>query len=140
MTNRLFTVLGISLLATVFAIAQESRTIEVNVVYTGAGKVDASHKIYVALWNSANMDAAPPAEVQSLDSKTGIVTFKNVQVPAYVSTAYDPSGKWDAQSPPPSGSSVGMYSRKPPTPDPVDVAPGKTTRITVTFNDSTKVP
>jgi len=140
MTNRLFTLLGVSLLATVFAIAQESRTIEVNVVYTGAGKVDASHKIYVALWNSANMDAAPPAGVESLDSKTGIVTFKNVQVPAYVSTAYDPSGKWDAQSPPPSGSSVGMYSRKPPAPDPVDVAPGKTTRIKVTFNDSTKVP
>jgi hypothetical protein len=118
----------------------EPRTIEVNVLYTGAGQVDGSHKIYVALWNSANMDGAPPADIQSLDSKTGSVTFKNVRVPAYVSTAYDPSGKWDAQSPPPSGSSLGMYSSKPPTPDPIDVAPGKTTKIKLTFDDSNKMP
>lgn len=111
-----------------------------NVVYTGAGQVDASHKIYVALWNSADMTGAPPVDIQSLDSKTGSVTLKNVQVPAYVSTAYDPSGKWDAQSPPPSGSSLGMYSSKPPTPDPIDVVPGKTTKIKVTFDDSIKMP
>jgi hypothetical protein len=121
------------------AFAQGGRTIEVNIVYTGAGKVDANHKIYVALWNSPGMDGTP-ADIQSLDSKTGTVVFKNVQtVPAYVTTAYDPTGKWDAQSPPPSGSSLGMYSSKPPTPGPVDVATGKTAKIKLTFNDSQKV-
>ena len=138
--KRLYALLGASLLATVFAVAQSGRTIQVDVVYTGSGKVDASHKIYIALWNSANLDG-PPADIQTLQSKTGAVTFKNVQtVPAYVSAAYDPSGKWDAQSPPPSGSSLGLYGSKPPTPDPIDVAPGKTAKIKLTFDDSNKTP
>ena len=139
MTKSLCAVAGALLLATAFAVAQAGRTIQVDVVYTGAGKVDAGHKIYVALWDSANMEGGPPVDIQSLDSKTGTVIFKNVQtVPAYVTTAFDPSGKWDAQSPPPSGSSLGMYSSKPPTPDPIDVAPGKTIEIKVTFEDSNK--
>ena len=141
MTKRLYTLLGACLLATVFSFAQAGRTIQVDIVYTGSGKVDASHKIYVALWDSANFEGGPPADIQSLGSKTGTVTFKNVQTaPAYVSTAYDPSGHWDAQSSPPSGSSLGMYSSKPPTPDPIDVEPGKTAKIKLTFDDSNKVP
>jgi len=139
--KRFYALSGLLLLATAFAVAQAERTIQVDVVYTGAGKVDASHKIYVALWDSADMEGGPPAEVQSLDSKTGTVTFKNVKtVPAYVSTAYDPTGKWDAQSGPPSGSSLGMYASKPPTPDPIQVEPGKTARIKLTFNDQNKMP
>ena len=87
------------------------------------------------------MSGGPPAAVLSLDSKRGAVTFSEVQkVPAYVSCAFDPTGKWDAQSPPPSGSSLGMYSKNPPNPAPIDVAPGKTVKVSVTFNDSVKVP
>src|ERR1043166_407727 len=141
MTKHLCGLLGAILLATAFAVAQTGRTIQVDVVYTGSGRVDASHKIYVALWDTANLEGGPPADIQSIDSKTGTVTFKNVAtVPAYVSTAYDPTGKWDAQSPPPSGSSLGMYSSKPPTPSPIDVAPGKTAKIKLTFDDSKKTP
>ena len=141
MTRRFWILFGASLLTAAFALAQAGRTIEVNVVYTGAGKVDANHKIYVALWNSPDTQAGPPVDVQSVDSKTGTAVFKNVQtVPAYVSAAFDPTGKWDAQSPPPSGSSLGMHSSKPPKPDPIDVAPGKTTTIKLTFNDSQKTP
>jgi hypothetical protein len=141
MTRRLYRVLAGFLLATVFAVAEAGRTIQVDIAYTGSGTVDASHKIYVALWDSANFDGGPPAAIQSLDSKTGIVTFTNVEKsPAYVSTAYDPTGKWDAQSPPPSGSSLGMYGSKPPTPDPITVDPGKTTKVKLTFDDSNKVP
>ena len=140
MTRRLYAVLGI-LLATAIAVAQAGRTIQVEINYTGSGTVDGSHKIYVALWDSSDFNGGAPADVQSLDSKSGTVTFQNVKtVPAYVSTAYDPSGKWDAQSPPPSGSSLGMYSVKPPTPAPIQVEPGKTAKVKLIFDDSTKVP
>ena len=140
MTRRLYSVLGI-FLATALAVAQAGRTIQVNINYTGKGTVDSSHKIYVAVWDSADFDSGPPADVQSLDSKTGTVTFKNVQtVPAYVSTVYEPTGKWDAQSPPPSGSSLGMYSTKPPAPAPIQVEPGKIATVKVSFDDSVKVP
>src|SRR5690242_19160879 len=109
MTRRLYTVAALLVGLTPFTVAQSGRTIQVDVTYTGSGTVDAAHKIYVALWNSPELDSVP-VDVQPLASKTGTVTFKNVQtVPAYVSAAYDPTGKWDAQSPPPSGSSLGMY-------------------------------
>jgi hypothetical protein len=144
MRKRLCTTLGLFLLFLASALAQTSadkRTIQVDINYTGSGTVDASHKIYVALWESSDFTGGPPAAVESLDSKKGTVTFSSVQrVPAYVSTAYDPTGGWDAQSPPPSGSSLGMYSKKPPDPEGIDVAPGKTVKVSITFDDSVKVP
>jgi len=139
MTKRFYTLAGALLAATALLVAQSGRTIQVDVIYTGSGMVDADHKIYVALWRSPNMDGAP-ADVQPLASKIGMVTFKNVEAsPAYVTTAYDPKGRWDAQSPPPSGSSLGMYGT-PPNPDPITVEPGKTAKIKLTFADVNKVP
>jgi hypothetical protein len=143
MTKRLcFTVAGVALIvAGIAAQTNAGRTIRVTVTYTGSGTVDASHKIYVALWDSADLQGATPVAVQPLDSKKGTVTFSDVaKVPAYASVAYDPTGAWDAKSPPPSGSSLGMYSKTPPAPDPIDVAPGKTASVAITFNDSVKVP
>ena len=109
------TTLGLFFLLAASADAQTSadkRTIQVEINYTGSGTVNASHKIYIALWDSSDFSGGPPAAVESLDSKKGTVTFSNVQkVPAYVSAAYDPTGAWDAQSPPPSGSSLGMSTR-----------------------------
>jgi hypothetical protein len=119
----------------------DKRTIQLVINYTGSGTVDARHKIYVALWNSADLSGGPPVDLQSVESKKGIVTFSNVQtVPAFVSAAYDPTGAWDAQSPPPYGSSLGMYAKNPPKPEAIDVAPGKTVKVSITFNDSVKVP
>ena len=127
-----------------YAAAQTSadkRTIQVEINYTGSGTVNASHKIYIALWDSSDFSSGPPAAVESLDSKHGTVTFSSVQkVPAYVTAAYDPTGAWDAQSPPPSGSSLGMYTTNPPNPQPIDVAAGTTVNVSITFDDSAKVP
>jgi len=144
MNWRLWTTVGLLLVVTSGAGAQtsaERRAIQVEINYTGAGTVDARHKIYVALWESSDSSGGPPAAVLSLDSKKGAVTFSMVQkVPAFVSAAYDPTGAWDAQSPPPSGSSLGMHSKNPPNPEPIDVAPGQTAKVSITFDDSVKVP
>ena len=143
MTKRL------SLFVAVFAILVASagaqttatkRTIQVDVNYTGSGPVDAGHKIYVALWDSADLQGAEPVAVKSLDSKKGTVTFADVQkVPAYVSAAYDPTGVWTAQAAPPVGSSLGMYSKDGQKAEPIDVAAGKTVKVALTFDDSVKV-
>ena len=144
MSKRLWTTAGLFMLCAVCALAQASadkRTIQVDIDYTGSGIVNASHKVFVALWDSSDMSGGPPVAVLSLNSKKGTVTFSDVQrVPAFVSAAYDPTGNWDAQSPPPSGTSLGMYSKNPPNPQPIDVAPGKTVKVTITFDDSVKVP
>ena len=141
MTRQHWFFIALIIFGTACGWAQSGRTIQVDIAYQGSGSVDASHKIYVALWDSADFTAGPPVAVKSLDSKTGSVTFADVQtVPAYVTTAYDPSGSWDAQSPPPSGSSLGLYSVNPPKPEPIDVAPGKTAKVKLAFDDTNKVP
>ncbi|MDP8983110.1 MAG: hypothetical protein M3O35_21240 [Acidobacteriota bacterium] len=127
------------LLGTVIASAQ---SVQVQLHYTGSGTVDATHKIYVALWDSPGFTGdggGPPMDVKGTTSKDGVVTFTDIQKgTVYVSTAYDPSGTWDAQSGPPKGSSLGMYSKKPPTPEAINVAAGKTVKVTITFDDSAK--
>src|SRR5262245_59605969 len=56
MSKRVFTTLGLFVLLAACAVAQTSadkRTIQVDINYTGSGTVNASHKIYVALWDSS---------------------------------------------------------------------------------------
>ena len=127
------------------AVGQEGgavSTLEVHVKYSGTGTVDDQHKIYVALWDSpdfANKDMVPSA-VQATSSKDGTVTFDAVtKTPVYVSAAYDPSGQWDAQSAPPEASSLGLYSKAPGTPAPIDLKKGKKTAIDLAFDDSVKM-
>jgi hypothetical protein len=124
---------------------EKGGTIRVQINYTGTGTVDARHKIFVALWDSPDF-AQPnahvmPVAVKSTGSKNGIVTFTNVQKsPAYVSCAFDTTGKWDGQSgPPPTGASLGMYSNAPPAPEAIDVSGGKTAKAKITFDDKIKM-
>lgn len=150
MKMRVYVWFGVSVLGmalAVFAISQtapDSHSIPVQVNYTGAGTVNGTHKIIVALWDTPEFvtGAVRPVAIESTDSKTGTVTFARVsKLPAYVSVAYDPSGKWDGESgPPPSGSSVGMYSKTPPKPAPVDVSAGKSVIVKISFSDITKLP
>src|SRR6266699_741597 len=111
---RLSVLSGALLFSAAIAPAQQDLTLQVQLQYKGSGTVDATHKIFVALWDSADFGSAPPADVKSATSKNGVVTFSNVKkVPAYVSAAYDPSGRWDASGPPPTGASLGMYTKTP---------------------------
>jgi len=138
---RLTVLCGVLLLSAAIAPAQQDLTLQVQLHYTGSGTVDATHKIFVALWDSADFGSAPPTDVKSATSKNGVVTFSNVKkTPTYMSAAYDPTGHWDgASGPPPAGSSLGMYSKAPPKPDPIDIAPGKIAKVTITFDDAVKV-
>jgi hypothetical protein len=98
MLQRLYAASGISLVAAALTFAQAGRTVQVDVNYTGSGTVDASHRIYVARWDSADFSGGPAA-VKPVESKKGSVTFTDVQKsPVFVSAAYDPTGKWEAQS------------------------------------------
>ena len=123
--------------------ASAPANLQVHLNYTGSGTVDDKHKIYVALWDSADFMSgqAMPVEIQSSADKRGTVTFSKVQkVPAYVSAAYDPKGEWDGQSgPPPEGSSLGLYSKTPGKPEPIDIKPGTTATVDLSFDDRIKM-
>lgn len=123
----------------------ESSKLDVQVSYTGSGTVDESHKVYVVLWDTPEFtkgdSAGPPIGVKGVASKSDTVHFDDVsKSPVYVSMVYDPSGKWDAASPPPSGSSLGLYATEPGTPTPVKLDPGKITKVSASFDDSQKMP
>jgi hypothetical protein len=118
-------------------------TLKVKVLYTGSGKVDEEHKIFVFLFDSPTFAQNPamPFASQSATSKKETMTFPGVsKSPAYVAIVYDPTGAYEGMSPPPSGSSLGMYSKTPGQPAPVEVKEGKTTEVEVTFDDSQKMP
>ena len=120
-----------------------SYKLRVHAKYTGTGAVDEKHKVYVVLWDSPDFvkgGGVTPVAIQSITTKDGTVTFDDVKkTPAYVSSVYDPSGQWDAQSAPPEGSSLGLYSKTPQSPEAVELQPDKTTTIHLTFDDSVKM-
>lgn len=117
-------------------------SLKVRANYSGAGTVDATHKVWVVLWDTPDFikGSAMPVATQSSSSKNAVVTFADVKkTPAYISTVYDSSGQWEAQSAPPEGSSLGIYSKDPGTPEPINLEPGKTTKIEFTFDDTVKM-
>ena len=121
------------------------RTLKVQVDYTGAGKIDETHKVYVVLWDTPDFihgGGIMPVALKPATKKDDVVTFDDIKkVPAYISTAYDPTGSWDGQSgPPPSGTSLGLYTKGGATAEPIDIAPGKTVTVKVTFDDTIKMP
>jgi hypothetical protein len=123
--------------------AHRGSTLQVQVKYTGSGTVDQAHKIYVALWDSPDFvksaSGVEPFAVAPLASKSGTVKFQDVaKNPVYVSMAYDPTGKWDAKEEPPAGASLGLYGTTPGVPAPVQLDPGKTTKISAHLDDSFK--
>ena len=122
-------------------------TLELHVTYTGAGTVDEAHKFYVAMWDSPDFvkeggNSLKPIGTARIMSKSGIATFEEVQkTPVFISMAYDATGKWDdLKSDPPSGTSLGLYSKEPGVPAPIDLVPGKTTKVSAELDDSFQKP
>jgi len=122
----------------------KARTLKVKLNYTGSGTVDEKHAIRVFLFDSPDFanGNAMPFTMQSGESKDATVTFADTgKSPVYVAAVFDPTGGYDGQSgPPPSGSSLGAYSKAPPQPSAVEIEEGKTVEIELPFDDSTKMP
>jgi hypothetical protein len=119
-------------------------SVQVKLNYAGSGRVDEKHKIWVFLFDSPDFvrGGAAPFASKVTASKDGTVTFTDVaKSTVYVSSVYDPSGQYDGQSgPPPSGSSLGLYSKTPGQPAPATIEGGKTVSVDVAFDDTVKMP
>lgn len=147
MKRRVFILLPM-ILASLATLAQspdhKGSALQVHVSYSGSGAVDQSHKIYVTLWDSPDftkdgVNGMKPFATAPITSKSGTAKFQDVQKnPVYVGMAYDPTGKWQADEEPPIGTSLAVYGAKPGTPDPVQLEPGKTTKVSAKLDDSFK--
>lgn len=120
-----------------------ARTLTVKVNYTGAGTVDDKHRIFLFVFDSPDFvqGNAMPIGGTSASSKTESVEITGLNAsPVYVVASYTPDGSYDGQSgPPPAGSSLGMYSKTPGTPEPVKIEPGKAASIELAFDDNYKM-
>jgi hypothetical protein len=146
MKKRLTAALALFLLGAI-AGAQESkiRTLKVVLNYTGNGKVDAGHKIFVFVFDTPDFaqpgSDSPPIASQTATARDETITVGNLTVsPVYLVAAFDPSGGYDGMSgPPPPGASIGLYGKEPGTPSPVSIDAGKTAQIELGFDDTVKI-
>lgn len=119
------------------------KSLTVTVNYTGSGTVDESHKLFVFVFDTPEFvqGNGVPIASQVATQKSQKVTFPSLSPDTvYLVAVFDPTGGYDGKSgPPPSGTSTGLYGDG-GTPTPVKLESGKTAQITITFDDSIKMP
>jgi hypothetical protein len=165
--KRKYAALLVSTLFCVLAVAQlgvcaatTHSTLKVKLNYTGAGVVDENHKIYVLLFDTNPMTASslvdstsettPPATTAgvshilrrfSASRKDGTITFDFLGSSAVYAAAFiDKNGSYDGHSDPVSGAPMGMYLKAPDKIQPISLKSGKSVKIVLAFDDSTKTP
>jgi hypothetical protein len=118
--------------------------LQVKLNYTGAGKVDDAHKIFVFLFDSPDFmqGNVMPIASQAATAKDQTISFSDLSAATvYIVAAFDPKGEYDGMSgPPPSGSSLGLYCKEPGKPAPTALEAGKTARVDLPFDDTAKMP
>ncbi len=145
-----FTLAGLAAAALIFTTAAtgaeqtpgaDATSVNVTVNYTGAGTVDDNRRIWVWIFDNPNIgpDSIPIGE-ESVAKNGGVATFSTTSKQVYVAIAYDEKGGFAGQAPPPSGSPLAMYGMKGPNEPPQPVTPGAKGSVSVTFDDSQRMP
>jgi hypothetical protein len=136
------------------------RTVKVKLNYTGMGKVDQQHKIYVLLFDAnpytsprlvdSTSEAPPPApeagvcHILRRESATGkkqTLTFSGLATSRVYAMAFvDMSGNYDPHGDPPSGSPMGVYGKDAGNAEPIALTEGRTVNIILAFDDTHKTP
>ena len=123
--------------------AQSVRTLKVKLNYTGTGKVDEKHKIFLFLFDTPDFRERGdmPVAVGTAAAKDATASFSNVaKSPVYLIAVYDPSGEYAGMSVPPSGSSLALYGDGTGKMAPIAIEEGKTAQVDLPFDDSIKMP
>ena len=115
-------------------------TVKVTIHYTGKGKVDASHKLWVWVFDSPNIGAGSmPMGQASLDKNDSEAVFDGITVgKAYIAVAFDETGAMMGDAPPPSGTPIGVLMGSDGAPS--AVTPDGTAPVVLTFDDSLRMP
>jgi hypothetical protein len=92
-------------------VAQESGRLKVTVDYKGTGSVDASHEIFVWVFDNPNIGAdSVPIATDVLTTNGGSLNFSGLPQQVYLAAAFDEKGDYDGTSgPPPPGTPITIY-------------------------------
>ena len=119
-------------------VATSAGTVKVTVNYKGKGTVDASHKVWVYVFDNPNIGAGSmPIDLTSLDKNGAEASFEVAASQVWIAVAFDEQGSMTGDGPPPPGSPVGILLG--PS-GPQAVTPGDKGTVTLTFDDTTRMP
>ena len=138
--GRAIVALGLVALAAPAMIAQESGQLKVTVSYKGAGTVDASHEIYLWVFDNPNIGTdSIPVATEVITANGATASFTGLPKEVYLAAALDEKGDYDGTSgPPPPGTPITIYGE-------MGAAKGVATggadaAVTVTFDDTMRMP
>jgi hypothetical protein len=131
---------GASLHAAPLAARTTAGAVKVTIHYKGKGKVDASHKLWVWLFDSPNIGpGAMPIDQVALDKNDIDAVFDAVAPEkVWIAVAFDESGAMMGDAPPPTGSPIGILSGKDGAP--MAVVSGAKDAVVLTFDDTQRMP
>lgn len=132
--------LALVAMATPAIVAQESGQLKVTVDYKGAGTVDATHEVFVWVFDTPNIGAdSVPIANDAITANGGTLTFSGLPKEVYLAVAYDEKGDYDGMSgPPPSGTPITIYGDQGVAKAVATGGPDAV--LSVTFDDSTRMP
>ena len=137
--TRAIVALGLVAMATPAIVAQESGQLKVTVDYKGSGSVDATHEIFVWVFDNPNIGAdSVPIANDMLTTNGGTLTFSGLPKEVYLAAAYDENGDYDGTSgPPPTGTPITIYGDMGVAK--AVVTGGADTAVSVTFDDTVRM-
>ena len=128
-----------SVAAAVIPFQMRGGEVSVTVTYTGRGPVDATHEIWVFLFDSTPSRGVKPLMTQTIKKSGDTAVFKGVlHDPSYVSVAYDEIGDYDGTAaPPPAGTPIAYYSTDGKSASPLKTLGGA--KIKICFGDTRRM-
>jgi hypothetical protein len=113
--------------------------VQVKIDYKGKGTVDASHRVWVFVFDTPSIGSGSmPIAMDSVEKNGAVATFDVAGDKVWIAVAYDESGTMTGDGPPPPGSPIAIYGGNPAAPE--AVATGAKAPVTITFDDSQRMP
>jgi len=122
------------------AAAPDTGQLKVTVNYKGPGTVDKSHQIFVWVFDNPDIGAtSTPISSDVITANGGTASFSGLPKTVYLAAAFNEKGDYDGtQGPPPTGTPVTVYGGM-GTATAVETG-GAEAAVTITFDDSTRMP
>lgn len=137
--TRVIVALALVAIASPAIVAQDGGKLKVTVEYKGGGAVDATHEIFVWVFDTPNIGADSVPIANDVATANGAsLNFSGLPKEVYLAAAYDEKGDYDGMSgPPPSGTPITIYGDMGAA---KAVVTGADAAITVTFDATTRMP
>lgn len=137
--TRVIVALALVAMASPAIVAQDGGKLKVTVEYKGTGSVDATHEVFVWVFDTPNIGADSVPIANDVATANGAsLNFSGLPKEVYLAAAYDEKGDYDGMSgPPPSGTPITIYGDMGVA---KAVVTGADAAITVSFDATVRMP